>query len=248
MHRFIKILFFAAIASVALAMLVAFLYRFGLIESLGIVTSVSLFSFAVGILVLVSSIFVMFIKIVTRKPNGLFTAFGAFFICFSFAGYGAVKLNHFQTFPPIHNVSTDLEDPPGFSQAMVEARGESVNPLPMSDQTKQIHADFYTDLTGFESPRTQEQVYATVRALVVESGWEIVSEDQEGGMIEATARTFWLGFRDDVSVRVRTNSETAVTKVDLRSVSRIGLADLGENSRRIKSFLNKLESRLKELD
>jgi uncharacterized protein (DUF1499 family) len=41
------------------------------------------------------------------------------------------------------------------------------------------------------------------------------------------AETFWYGFKDDVVVRV------ARGKIDFRSVSRVGLSDLGANAARI---------------
>jgi len=68
-------------------------------------------------------------------------------------------------------------------------------------------------------------------------GWEIVASDASAGRIEATATTAWFGFKDDVVVRVR--PEAAGSRIDVRSVSRVGRSDVGANAARIRAFLEK---------
>ena len=68
-------------------------------------------------------------------------------------------------------------------------------------------------------------------------GLELVNSDQSNGIIEATETTTIWGFKDDLVVRI-TESD-GKTAVDLRSVSRIGMSDLGANARRIEKFLAK---------
>ena len=70
-------------------------------------------------------------------------------------------------------------------------------------------------------------------AVLVELGLEIIGRDV--GRVEATATTFWFGFKDDVVVRVRNADGGSL--VDVRSVSRVGVSDLGANAARISSFL-----------
>ncbi len=60
-------------------------------------------------------------------------------------------------------------------------------------------------------------------------------------IIEATAPTPVFGFLDDVVVRMRV-ADDGSTIVDMRSASRIGAHDLGQNARRIKSFFEKLDA------
>ena len=76
------------------------------------------------------------------------------------------------------------------------------------------------------------------RALAVAQaqGWEIVTADKSSGRIEATETTRWFGFTDDVVVRL--TPWGAGTRVDVRSVSRTALGDLGRNARRIRGFLD----------
>ena len=49
----------------------------------------------------------------------------------------------------------------------------------------------------------------------------------------------WFGFKDDIVVRVR--PEGAGSRVDVRSMSRVGLSDLGANAARVRAFLARLQ-------
>jgi uncharacterized protein (DUF1499 family) len=68
--------------------------------------------------------------------------------------------------------------------------------------------------------------------------WEVVAADAAAGRIEATATTPWFGFRDDIVVRIV--PADGGSRVDVRSVSRVGKGDLGVNARRIREFLGRL--------
>jgi uncharacterized protein (DUF1499 family) len=74
------------------------------------------------------------------------------------------------------------------------------------------------------------RAFAAARAM----GWEIVAAEPAAGRIEATATTRWFGFKDDVVVRVRGTS--AGSRIDARSVSRVGKGDVGTNARRIRAY------------
>ena len=69
---------------------------------------------------------------------------------------------------------------------------------------------------------------------------QIVAAVPAEGRLEATDRTRWFGFRDDVVVRV--TAEGTGTRVDVRSVSRVGRSDLGTNARRIRRFLEAVQA------
>jgi uncharacterized protein (DUF1499 family) len=70
-------------------------------------------------------------------------------------------------------------------------------------------------------------------------GWEIVGVEPAEGRIEATDTTFWFGFKDDVVVRIR--PEGSRSRIDVRSLSRVGRSDVGANARRIRRFVERLE-------
>ena len=71
-------------------------------------------------------------------------------------------------------------------------------------------------------------------------GWEIVASDPAQGRIEGTATTFWFGFKDDIVVRV--GADGSGSRVDVRSLSRIGKSDVGANARRIRDYLGKVKA------
>ena len=82
--------------------------------------------------------------------------------------------------------------------------------------------------------RAFERALQAARAM----GWEIVAADAAAGRIEATDTTFWFGFKDDVVVRVE--ADGSGSRVDVRSVSRVGASDVGTNAKRIRAYLRAL--------
>jgi uncharacterized protein (DUF1499 family) len=66
-------------------------------------------------------------------------------------------------------------------------------------------------------------------------GLEVVNVDPDKGIVEAVATTFWFGFKDDVVVRITATPQGS--RVDMRSVSRVGQSDIGANAARIQKFL-----------
>ena len=136
--------------------------------------------------------------------------------------------------PPIHNISTDLDDPPMFD-AVVALRGPGTNSLEYDSNDAAEQFGGYPDLVGLATPLDAAAAVERAAAVAEDLGWEVVNVDSEQGIVEATATTFWFGFKDDVVIRVR--AEDSGSKIDLRSVSRIGLSDLGANAARIEEFL-----------
>jgi uncharacterized protein (DUF1499 family) len=86
-----------------------------------------------------------------------------------------------------------------------------------------------TSLTVSEAILRAEQV-------LKEQGLEIISIDTERGLLEATDTTKWFGFKDDLVVRVSEGQHG--NRVDVRSVSRVGISDVGVNAARIQKFLD----------
>ena len=103
--------------------------------------------------------------------------------------------------------------------------------------------------------KLQQQGYPDIKSLIVKappaeamqkaidaarsSGWEIVSTDSPSGRLEATDTTMWFGFKDDIVVQVRPEASGG-SRIDVRSVSRVGGSDVGANAKRIREFLSRL--------
>ena len=60
-------------------------------------------------------------------------------------------------------------------------------------------------------------------------------------MLEATDQTMLIGFTDDIVVRVEGSANRS--RIDVRSASRYGRFDLGQNATRVRRFLAELQAR-----
>ncbi len=96
----------------------------------------------------------------------------------------------------------------------------------------------YPDIRPLELAVPPDAAFARALDAAKSFGWEIVAADAASGRIEATATTPWFGFRDDVVIRVTPTSSGS--RVDVRSLSRVGKGDLGANAKRIRAYLAKL--------
>lgn len=137
--------------------------------------------------------------------------------------------------PPIHDISTDTEHPPEFV-AMIERRGPGANPLDYdADALAAVTREAYPFVQPVRSNLPPAQAFARAQQIVDDFGWEVVAADPAAGHLEATATTRLYGFKDDIVVRVR--AEGTGSRIDLRSVSRVGQSDLGANAGRIGAFI-----------
>jgi uncharacterized protein (DUF1499 family) len=145
-----------------------------------------------------------------------------------------------QSLPAIHDISTDLENPPQF-QAVIPLRAEAPNSLERPPQLAVLQREGYPDLAPVTLSIPPKEAFTRALAVAQAKGWEIVTADESTGRIEATDTTRWFGFKDDVVVRLTTWGTG--TRVDVRSVSRVGRSDIGTNARRIENYLDSLQDR-----
>ena len=140
--------------------------------------------------------------------------------------------------PPIHDVTTDPSDPPPFV-AVLPLRAEAPNPAAYGGaDVAAAQARGYPDIRPVELASAPAAALAQARAAAAAMGWTIVVVDTAAGRLEATATTGWFGFKDDIVVRVR--PAAGGSRVDVRSVSRVGGSDVGTNARRIRAFVARL--------
>jgi uncharacterized protein (DUF1499 family) len=140
--------------------------------------------------------------------------------------------------PPIHDISTDTRDPPAFI-AVLPLRADAPNPAEYGGpELAAAQEQAYPGLGPLALPVPVEVAFQRALEAARRSGWEIVAADSADGRVEATATTGWFGFKDDVVVRVR--PADGGSRVDVRSVSRVGKSDVGTNARRIRAYLQML--------
>lgn len=143
--------------------------------------------------------------------------------------------------PPIHDITTDIENPPEFV-AILKVRQGAPNPAEyggpeMAAQQKRGYPELGPIVLSDPPDQSFERALAAARSM----GWQIVDANREEGRIEATDTTFWFGFKDDVVIRIAPADQGS--RIDVRSVSRVGKSDVGTNARRIESYLQKLQRR-----
>lgn len=144
--------------------------------------------------------------------------------------------------PPIHDISTDLGNPP-FFEAVLPMRGDDSNPPEYpGNETAEQQRVAYPDLETVTVDSPTDEVFAAAERVASDMGWEIVATDPSRGRIEATDTTSWFRFKDDVVIRLTARGYG--TYVDVRSKSRVGVGDMGANASRIREFLQRLSADL----
>jgi uncharacterized protein (DUF1499 family) len=143
-----------------------------------------------------------------------------------------------KTVPLIHDVTTDTENPPRFV-SILPLRRDAPNSAEyggpeIAAKQRAAYPDLRTLEIGISPAKAYDHALSTARRM----GWRIVDGNPAEGRIEATATTRWFGFRDDVVIRILPASNNGC-RLDIRSVSRVGISDVGTNASRIRTFLKK---------
>ena len=145
--------------------------------------------------------------------------------------------------PPIHDITTDTANPPAFV-AIVPLRENAPNGYEYgvseawpAEKLGATTMEAYPDLKPIESDLSVADAVDRTEDALRAMGLEIVAVDKEAGLVEATATTFWFGFKDDMVVRIVGNGEGS--RIDLRSMSRVGQSDVGANAARITDFVDR---------
>jgi hypothetical protein len=157
--------------------------------------------------------------------------------------------------PPIHDVTTDLNDPPVFKNAVaLRAASGAVNPVEYK-RTQSIMGSTlnvpdaqrgaYPDIRPILLPQPPPRAVQLAERAAKDMGWDIVAVVPSEGRVEATDTTWYFGFKDDIVVRVR--PESTGSRVDVRSESRVGGGDAGTNARRVRAYLARLRDSVKTM-
>ncbi len=236
---FARILLYIAVATAAVFLMSGYGYQWGLWE-LGTGFKLLRYSAYTAIaLTAISLISFWFIR------ESVFRAKAYVVLVFLLMGAVTATALYWQhqarSVPPIHDITTDMENPPEFV-AMARLRADAPNP---------------PEYEGEETARQQREAYPHIQPLLIEAdlqdvmdaavvvvaghGWELVAINRNEGRIEATEKLAWFGFKDDVVIRF--TEQNGATRVDMRSKSRIGRSDIGVNAKRIERFMKDLEGR-----
>jgi len=229
----------ALLAAIAAAVLVAAAgpaYRNGYVELMQAFEFMRWGSYAAMGAGALAVLWIIF-AIIGRSTAGLVTfllalviAGGAIYFPLSMRAQGAAV-------PAIHDITTDTNNPPVFV-AVLPLRADAKNGSDYkTDPAEQAKA--YPDIQTLVTDVPIGDMFARAEKTAREMGWEIVAAVPEDGRIEATDTTMWFGFKDDIVIRITTDG--TATRLDIRSMSRVGKSDLGKNAERIRAFLAKVK-------
>lgn len=166
-----------------------------------------------------------------------------------FLVYLAPYGNALLTLPAIHDVTTDLADPPRFT--VLSLRDDNWDKIPGADDSDMagmnprqrwatLHQDAYPDIRSVRIDQPVAVVIEKAKRLAEDRGWDIASIEPASGKLEATDTYSLFRFKDDIVVRARAAENGSASIIDVRSVSRVGLHDVGTNAKRVRDFLSDL--------
>ena len=164
----------------------------------------------------------------------------------------ALFLRAAQGAPPIHDISTDLLDPPTFSAEVLQERAAipgsngvdlSTKRVPKMGRfgkaegrlSRELQVEAFPDLQPIRVGASVAEATETAAAAARKVGLKVTLKDPGAGRVEAHATSFWYGFVDDVAIRIRSAPAGSGAVVDIRSTSRVGVSDLGANARRVRA-------------
>lgn len=155
----------------------------------------------------------------------------------AYLGYRAYRL------PAITDITTSPANPPRFDViARLRPRG-SVEYAGPAVAMKQRAA--YPDIAPLQLMTPPKNAFDTAMAVVNKRKWVVVDARpptppaRREGTIEAIARSPIMGIRDDVVIRV--TPVGSGSQVDVRSASRLGYHDFGDNASRIRALLEDID-------
>ncbi len=141
--------------------------------------------------------------------------------------------------PMMHDVTTNIDDPPQFSAITLPA--DNLRGFETEAEWQAAHRLGYPDMAPIIIEKAPDVVLADARALAESKGWEIVDVNQQADRMEAIAFASYVRFNDFVVVEVTPIADGS-SRVDMRSTSEVGLGDIGFNAARITEFLADLQA------
>lgn len=174
-----------------------------------------------------------------HKAHNLGAALAGLVLSASYIGYIASRAEAAGHVPAIHDITTSLANPPAFRHLTL--RPDNLAGVETLQNWRAVHAKAYGDLKPLILARPVALVLADAERLARQNGWANITVDPIAGQMEATASVSFIRYKDDIVLRVVPTTDGHGSIVDMRSVSRIGVSDLGVNAKRIRAFLAALQ-------
>ena len=148
------------------------------------------------------------------------------------------------TVPPIHDITTDTDNPPAFRAVLPARAAEHAGGVNYDDpQLPQLQKVAYPDLAALKAALPVTKAFnEALHVAKSMPGWTIIAADADTGHIEASQQSRWFRFTDDIVIRV--SSDVVGSRIDMRSTSRQGRSDYGVNAARIRAYFGALRKRM----
>jgi uncharacterized protein (DUF1499 family) len=234
-----------ALFFVQLLILTVLLHRFG---TLATPAAMNLLAVSIGGLVLAIIVAVIgLVRIWFGGQIGAAASFAAIGIALVGLALPLYFLTQFFMLPQLNDIETTPRQPMQFSQ-LAALRAADANRIVEPDLAQaELQEKAYPDLRPMELERSVTETFDIVHEAVKRLGWTIVLNEppsDQPGRIEATDRTLLMGYTDDVLIRV--TGDDAQAFIDVRSVSRYGVHDLGANAARIRTLFEEVKAALEK--
>jgi uncharacterized protein (DUF1499 family) len=239
-HRLARLSFFLALLSALIVAACGPAHRY-----LGVDLDLALAAYRYGFYLAAAAIALALATLVPTRPGdrrrGFVAALLGLVIGLAAAWAPAGWLLDARAAPRINDISTDTVDAPVMVVTQQMRRG-APNPAayPGKAVALQQHAA-YPDIQPILLNATPAEAFHRVDEVATAMGWDIVARAPAQGRIEAIDTSDWFGMIDDIVVRIRPEG-TSGARIDIRSKSRVGESDFGENARRIRAFRDKLKA------
>lgn len=147
---------------------------------------------------------------------------------------------------PLNDITTDTENPPEFRAILALRPRGAQSPVYAGQAAAELQAERYPDIQPLLMSRTPTEAYEIATQALTRLGLELVAEERPDGdtpgRLEAIDRTLIVGFRDDVVIRISAAQQGA--RIDVRSASRWGKHDFGQNAARVRLILTEIVQQL----
>ena len=235
-----------AVFALVVAALAAVLSRSDAIEATVAVTTLGAALFLAGVALLLAA--AAGVVIWRSGQRGTGEALSGALLAIALLAWPLILAVQAARLPILADVSTDIADPPAFSrsQRALAARGgflpPNVEPTARQEQ-RRAYPGAQPILLDIEPADAWQLVLNAVTAV----GWRIIEQAAPGGRaglahIDAIDRSLVFGFPNDITIRLRPLASQ--TRIDIRSVSRLGRHDFGANAARIARFAAELQNQL----
>ncbi|GJD48831.1 hypothetical protein OPKNFCMD_1557 [Methylobacterium crusticola] len=185
-----------------------------------------------------------FVRVWREGARGLGTAVGGLMLAACVLAYPGYMAARGLMLPRLTDVATDIDNPPAFSRSRAAwaARGGRLAPDP-SPATRALQREAYPQVAPLTLDLGADEAFGLAMKAVQNRKWQVIESYKPGGRIgngriEAVVRSRLLGLPYDVTIRLHPRADG--TRIDVRSASRLGDRDFGQNADHVRAFLDEL--------